>query len=96
VWRYKEGSAATAFVRGNSTINFPLKFRRIEPYIIPKSSFTGETIERIDTRVLQVLYDFEKGDLPVFAGQILDVFIESEPIENFVRHPINEKHTATR
>jgi HlyD family secretion protein len=85
-WRYKPGSRATAFVRGNSTINFPLEFVRVEPFIIPKSSFTGETIERVDTRVLQVLYNFKKGDLPVFAGQVLDVFIESEPLENFVRH----------
>lgn len=80
-WRYKKGSDATAMVRGNSTISFPLKFVRIEPYIIPKSSFTGVTAERVDTRVLQVLYSFERGDLPVYAGQVLDVFIEAEPIE---------------
>ncbi len=85
-WRYQKGAEATAFVRGNSTINFPLQFLRIEPYIIPKSSFTGQTIERVDTRVLQVLYIFERKDLPVYAGQILDIFIKSEPIENFVRH----------
>jgi HlyD family secretion protein len=85
-WRYRAGARATAFVRGNSTINFPLRFLRVEPYIIPKSSFTGETVERVDTRVLQVLYNFEKGDLPIFAGQVLDIFIESEPIENFIRH----------
>ncbi len=88
-WRYREGARATAFVRGNSTISFPLTFLRIEPYIIPKSSFTGQTIERVDTRVLQVLYDFEKGDLPVFPGQVLDIFIESEPISNFVWHEKN-------
>lgn len=86
-WRYKQGSSATAFVRGNSSINFPLRFSRIEPYVIPKSSFTGETVERVDTRVLQVLYNFDRGDLPVYAGQILDIFIESEPIENFIRQP---------
>lgn len=82
-WRFKAGSVATAFVRGNSRINFPLQFVKIEPYIIPKSSFTGETIERVDTRVLQVLYQFERGDLPVYAGQILDIFIESQPL-----HPV--------
>jgi HlyD family secretion protein len=85
-WRYEQGSRAMAFVRGNSTIRFPLKFLRIEPYIIPKSSFTGMTTERVDTRVLQVLYQFQRGDLPVYPGQILDIFIESEPIENFVRY----------
>jgi hypothetical protein len=80
-WRFKAGSSATAFVRGNSLINFPLSFVKIEPYIIPKSSFTGETIERVDTRVLQVLYQFDRGDLPVYTGQILDIFIESQPIQ---------------
>lgn len=79
-WRYKKGSNATAFVRGNSRIHFPLQFVRVEPYVIPKSSFTGETSERVDTRVLQVLYNFEKGLLPVYAGQILDIYIESEPM----------------
>ncbi len=77
-WRYKAGAAATAFVRGNSHINFPMTFVRIEPYMIPKSSFTGETAERVDTRVLQVLYNFNKGDLPVYAGEVLDIFIEDK------------------
>lgn len=85
-WRYQPGARAMAFVRGNSTIRFPLKFLRVEPYIIPKSSFTGMTTERVDTRVLQVLYQFQRGDLPIYPGQILDIFIESEPIENFVRY----------
>lgn len=82
-WRYEKGSPATAFVRGNSHINFPLTYIRTEPYIIPKSSFTGETVERVDTRVLQVLYYFEKNDLPVYVGQVLDVYIESKPFEHF-------------
>lgn len=75
-WRFKPGSKATAFVRGNSKIHFPMEFLRVEPFIIPKASFTGDTTEKIDTRVLQVLYRFEKGDLPVYAGQILDVYLE--------------------
>lgn len=80
-WRYKKGARAVAFVRGNSHINFPLTFSRVEPYVIPKSSFTGATIERVDTRVLQVLYNFSGDDLPIYAGQILDIFIEAEAIE---------------
>ena len=78
-WRFIKGAKATAFVRGNSRIKFPMDFLRIEPYIIPKTSFTGETIERIDTRVFQVLYRFEKKDLPVYPGQLLDVYIEAAP-----------------
>lgn len=84
-WRYEQGSKATAFVRGNRNINFPLTFLRVEPYIIPKTSFTGVTVERVDTRVLQVLYQFDKKDMPIFLGQILDIFIESKPIEDFLK-----------
>lgn len=80
-WRLVEGAEATAFVRGNRNIGFAMKFIRIEPYIIPKRSFTGVTSERVDTRVLQVLYQFEKKDLPIYTGQILDVFIKSKPNE---------------
>lgn len=76
-WRFVAGAAATAFVRGNPEINFPMEFLRIEPYVIPKTSFTGETVERIDTRVLQVLYQFNKKDLPVYPGQLLDVYIKA-------------------
>lgn len=83
-WRYKPGSSATAFVRGNSKINFPLEFVRVEPYVIPKASFTGVTSERVDTRVLQVLYNFDKGELPIYAGQILDIYIEAEPFESTI------------
>lgn len=87
-WRFEKGARATAFVRGNPSIHFPLEFVRIEPYVIPKISFTGETIERIDTRVLQVLYRFDKKDLPVYLGQLLDVYIESSPWEkSLLRHP---------
>lgn len=84
-WRYEAGARATAFVRGNRNISFPVFYQRTEHYIIPKSSFTGETVERVDTRVLQVLYQFEKKDLPVYPGQILDLFIESQPLEKFLK-----------
>lgn len=79
-WRFQPKAKATAFVRGNANIHFPMKFVRIEPYVIPKTAFTGETIERIDTRVLQVLYQFEQMDLPIYPGQLLDVFIEAPPL----------------
>lgn len=79
-WRYEKGKRATAFVRGNSNIFFPLTFVRIEPYIIPKASFNGDTTQRIDTRVLQVLYAFEDPHPSVYAGQMLDIFIESAPL----------------
>jgi HlyD family secretion protein len=80
-WRFVKGSEAMAFVRGNSKISFPMRFVRIEPYIVPKASFTGETTERIDTRVFQVLYEFNRKDLPIYAGQVLDVYIKTQDPE---------------
>jgi hypothetical protein len=44
---------------------------------MPKRSLTGDTLERIDTRVLQVIYSFPADALPVYAGQQMDVFIDS-------------------
>jgi len=49
---------------------------RIEPYVIPKKSLTGDNTERVDTRVLQVIYRFERPSFPIYAGQQVDVFIE--------------------
>lgn len=77
VFRFCKEAKATAFVRGNANIHFSMDYVRVEPYIIPKTAFTGDSIERIDTRVLQVLYRFDKQDLPVYPGQLLDVYIES-------------------
>ena len=38
--------------------------------------FTGDSSERVDTRVLQVIFSFDRGDLPIQVGQQMDVFIE--------------------
>lgn len=84
-WRYEKGAKAMAYVRGNRNIEFPLQFQRVEPYIIPKTSFTGVTVERVDTRVLQVLYQFDKGNLPIYPGQILDIFIAAKAIEDLLQ-----------
>jgi biotin carboxyl carrier protein len=80
-WRYKRGAPAVAFVRGNSSICFPLTFIRMEPLVIPKQSLTGGTAERVDTRVLQVIYQFHCQDLPIYVGQIVDVYIEAIPAD---------------
>ncbi len=52
-------------------------FVRFEPYVVPKQSLTGDTTERVDTRVLQVIYNCDRGDMPIFVGQQMDVFIDA-------------------
>lgn len=79
-WRVKAGATGDAFVRGNPSLKTGLKFVRFEPYVIPKKSLTGASTERVDTRVLQVIFSFDPKSLPVFVGQQMDVFIEAPPI----------------
>jgi HlyD family secretion protein len=84
-WRVQAGAAATAFVRGNAAVRIPLTFEYIEPHIVPKTSLTGRSTERSDTRVLQMLYSFTRGTLPIYVGQQLDVFIDAPatgPVES--------------
>jgi multidrug efflux pump subunit AcrA (membrane-fusion protein) len=79
-WRIDPTAAAVAFVRGNRDLKTGLQFVRVEPYVVPKRSLTGESTERVDTRVLQVLYSFDRDALPVYVGQQMDVFIAAKPV----------------
>ncbi len=65
---------------------------RIEPYVVPKKSLTGDSTERVDTRVLQVIFSFTRGDLPIFVGQQMDVFIDAPgPLKAKVATPDREE-----
>lgn len=76
--RIRPGSAAKASLKGKPETSFPLEFSRIEPFVIPKTSLTGASTERVDTRVLQVIYSLKRpADTPVYVGQQVDVFIEA-------------------
>lgn len=78
-WRVNANAAARATLRGNSALGTALTFVRIEPYVVPKKSLTGDSAERVDTRVLQVVYAFSRGSFPVYVGQQMDVFIDAAP-----------------
>jgi HlyD family secretion protein len=75
--RFVKGASAQATLRGNPQEAFALTFVRVEPYVVPKKSLTGDNTERVDTRVLQVIYALEAKDRPVYVGQQVDVFIDS-------------------
>jgi multidrug resistance efflux pump len=74
--RFKKNAPAQASLRGTPQIKYPLTFLRVEPYVIPKKSLTGDNTERVDTRVLQVIYSLDVTDKPIFVGQQLDVYID--------------------
>src|SRR5262249_6453776 len=73
--RFEPGAAATASLRGDPRQKFDLKFVRVEPYVVPKKSLTGDNTERVDTRVLQVIYAVEPGQGRLYVGQQLDVYV---------------------
>lgn len=77
--RVRPGLSAVASPRNQPDRRWPLTFVRFEPYVVPKQSLTGEAAERVDTRVLQVIYRLERTpDYPLYAGQQMDVFIQAE------------------
>jgi len=77
-WKVRADAPAQAAERGNSTQKVPLEFVRFEPYVVPKKSLTGDSTERVDTRVLQVIYRFKDAKVPFRVGQQMDVFISTD------------------
>jgi HlyD family secretion protein len=57
-------------------INVPLKFVRIQPNVTPKIELSSQRTERVDVRVLPVIFSFEKREgVLIYPGQLVDVYI---------------------
>lgn len=75
--RFRPGAQARASVKGLAEATIRLVFVRTEPYIVPKRSLTGGQNERVDTRVLEVVFAIDgRSPVPLFVGQQVDAFIE--------------------
>ena len=74
--RFKPTAKAVAYVRGNNNRAFPLQFVRVQPYVVPKRSLSGGNVERVDTRVMQLIYAMEEGSEEIYIGQQMDVFLQ--------------------
>jgi HlyD family secretion protein len=77
--RFSPQARARAIVRGDSRRSYPMTLFKVEPYVVPKKSLTGDSSERVDTRVLQAVYALEPGERSVYVGQQLDVYIDAAP-----------------
>ena len=66
--RFRPGSTAKATLRGDPHVIYPMKFVRVEPFVVPKKSLTGDNTEPVDTRVLQVIYSIESRASPALCG----------------------------
>lgn len=75
--RFNPLQPAVAFPKNNTDLKISLTFERIEPYVLPKKSLTGASDERVDTRVLEVIYSFDyPKNFHIYVGQQVDVFIK--------------------
>lgn len=68
------GADATVSPRGAASEQVKAKFVRAEPQVVPKRQLTNSAAERVDVRVLQVIYELPSGDL-FRVGQQVDAFI---------------------
>jgi len=65
-------------VRGTET-RVPLSFVRVQPFISPKIELSDARQERVDLRVLPVIFRFDKPpSLNVYPGQLVDVYVTAK------------------
>jgi HlyD family secretion protein len=69
---------AEMIIRG-SGVHVPLQFVRIQPYVSPKIELSDERQERVDLRVLPVIFNFRANpDLKLYPGVLVDVYINEQ------------------
>lgn len=77
--RFRPGLSGTGYVRGDANTPIELRFVRVEPFAEPKKSLTNAGNERVDTRVLQVIYELVSPPSTLYVGQQIDVFLDAAP-----------------
>ncbi len=62
-------------VRGTEE-KLPLEFVRVQPYVSPKIELSDQRQERVDVRVLPVIFRISKtANVPLYPGELVDVYI---------------------
>lgn len=70
-----EAMKARLQIRGTTT-EIPLVFDRIQPFVSPKIQLSNQRQERVDVRVLPVIFRLEKPkDVSLYPGELVDVYI---------------------
>lgn len=72
--RVKLGAKAVVSPRGAADQQVEAVFVRAEPQVVPKRQLTNSAAERVDVRVLQLIYALPESDL-FRVGQQVDAFI---------------------
>jgi HlyD family secretion protein len=62
-------------IRGTD-VKTPLTFVRVQPFVSPKIELSDQRQERVDVRVLPIIFSFEKPrDVNLYPGELVDVYI---------------------
>jgi len=62
-------------IRGTD-VHIPLTFDRIQPFVSPKIELSDQRQERVDVRVLPIIFRFEKPtNVNLYPGELVDVYI---------------------
>lgn len=69
------GAPATVSPRGAADQQVRATFVRAEPLVVPKRSLTNSAAERVDVRVLQVIYKLPQTEGLFRVGQQVDAYI---------------------
>ncbi|HBZ70770.1 MAG TPA: glycosyl hydrolase family 18 [Deltaproteobacteria bacterium] len=72
-----ENLEATMFIRGTD-VKIPLEFVRVQPLVSPKIELSNQRTERVDVRVLPIIFRFKKPEnVLIYPGQLVDVYMRS-------------------
>lgn len=77
VARVALGKPAVISPRGAAELHVNATFVRAEPQVVPKRSLTNSAAERVDVRVLQLIYALPESDA-FRVGQQIDAFIPAK------------------
>jgi multidrug resistance efflux pump len=75
---FEPTARAVAFLQGDARKEYNLEFVQIQPFLVSKQYLSNDVSEKVDTKVLQVLYKITNADEKVFVGQQMDVFIQAD------------------
>lgn len=81
VGKIKKGIRGVAYRRDGAREFLPLTFSHIVPMVTPRKQFTGIATERVDVRVLHVVFSFDSLPWNCYSGEQLGVFLDLDPVK---------------
>jgi HlyD family secretion protein len=77
--RLPSGAMQAVMSLRGSDRRIALHYERVEPYLSPKIALSDQRLERVDLRVLPVIFTFAPpADMAVYSGQMVDIYISGK------------------